>query len=141
MIAAIVLCLAFPSQSHSQCKQFTEVEVMPLLEDYIISGRYNTIKLKEGEEILIFKTMSKGIDYRVIVKCVDSLATNLHFTVKDWEDNLIFDNKDQNFSSVWDYNSTKTQRVKINVEVPQTTENPPLREGCVSVLTGIKPDM
>ena len=96
IITAIILCLmALPSESQAQCKEFSEKEVMPLLGEYIVSGRYNTLKLREGEEILIFKTLSKGIDYRIIVKCVDSLAANLHFTITDWEDNTIYDNQSQ----------------------------------------------
>ena len=140
IIAAIIACLmALPSISQAQCKDFSEKEVMPMLGEYIVSGRYNTLKLREGEEILIFKTLSKGIDYRIIVKCVDSLATNLHFTITDWEDNTIYDNGSQGFT--WDYKSEKTQRIKINVFVPKTTEQPPLKEGCMTVITGIKPDL
>lgn len=138
--AAILICLAtFPSVSSAQCKQFSETEVMPLLGEYIVSGRYNTLKLREGEEILIFKTLSKGIDYRIIVKCVDSLANNVHFTIKDWEDNTIYDNETKTYQ--WDYKSEKTQRIKINVFVPKTSEQQPLKEGCLTVITGIKPDM
>lgn len=114
---------------------------MPLLGDYIISGRYNTLKLREGETILVFKTLSKGINYRIIVKAVDSLATNLHFTVTNWEDETIFDNASTDRGYKWDYLSEKTQRIKINVSVPKTNEKGPLKEGCVTVLTGIKPDM
>lgn len=140
IIAAIIACLmALPSISQAQCKDFSEKEVMPMLGEYIVSGRYNTLKLREGEEILIFKTLSKGIDYRIIVKCVDSLATNLHFTITDWEDNTIYDNGSQGFT--WDYKSEKTQRIKINVFVPKTSEQPPLKEGCMTVITGIKPDL
>jgi hypothetical protein len=142
IITALIICLmTFPSQTQAQCKQFSELEVMPLLGEYIISGRYNTLKLREGEEILIFKTLSKGIDYRILVKCVDSLATNLHFTIKDWEDNTIYDNETNDYNFKWDYKSDKTQRIKINVFVPKTSENSPLKEGCVTVITGIKPDM
>ncbi|MBQ5576287.1 MAG: hypothetical protein IIT37_09605 [Bacteroidales bacterium] len=137
--ATIIFLMALPSGSQAQCKQFSETEVMPLLGEYIVSGRYNTLKLREGEEILIFKTLSKGIDYRIIVKCVDSLAANLHFTITDWEDNTIYDNQSQGYK--WDYKSEKTQRIKINVSVPKTSENPPLKEGCMTVITGIKPDL
>ena len=114
---------------------------MPQLGEYIISGRYNTLKLREGEEILIFKTLSKGIDYRILVRCVDSLANHLHFTIKDWEDNTIYDNEKNNYNYKWDYKSEKTQRIKINVFVPKSSEDSPLKEGCVTVITGIKPDM
>ena len=67
ILAAIIACLmALPSISQAQCKDFSEKEVMPMLGEYIVSGRYNTLKLREGEEILIFKTLSKGINYRII---------------------------------------------------------------------------
>ena len=142
IIAALAICLmTFPADTTAQCKQYAETEVMPLLGEYIISGRYNTLKLREGEEILIFKTLSKGIDYRIIVKGEDSLSSYIHYTIKDWEDNTIYDNDNGNHDYKWDYKSEKTQRIKINVFVPKTSQNPPLREGCVTVLTGIKPDM
>ncbi|MBO7438459.1 MAG: hypothetical protein J6T96_08230 [Bacteroidales bacterium] len=142
IITAFIICLmTFPSQTQAQCKQFSETEVMPQLGEYIISGRYNTLKLREGEEILIFKTLSKGIDYRILVRCVDSLANHLHFTIKDWEDNTIYDNEKNNYNYKWDYKSEKTQRIKINVFVPKSSEDSPLKEGCVTVITGIKPDM
>jgi hypothetical protein len=67
------------------------------------------------------------------------LAANLHFTITDWEDNTIYDNQSQGYK--WDYKSEKTQRIKINVSVPKTSENPPLKEGCMTVITGIKPDL
>ncbi len=141
IIAALMICLTtFATETQAQCKQFSENEVMPLLGEYIISGRYNTLKLREGEEILIFKTLSKGISYRIIVKSVDSLATSLHYTIKDWEDNVIFDNADANNTHKWDYKCDKTQRIKINVFVPKSNEDAPLKEGCITVLTGIKPD-
>ena len=139
--ALVILLTASPADTQAQCKQFSENEVMPLLGEYIISGRYNTLKLREGEEILIFKTLSKGIDYRIIVKCVDSLATSLHYTIVDWEDNILYDNAEHNNSYKWDFKSEKTQRIKINVTVPKSSEQPPLKEGCVTVITGIKPDM
>ena len=139
--ALVILLTASPADTQAQCKQFSENEVMPLLGEYIISGRYKTLKLREGEEILIFKTLSKGIDYRIIVKCVDSLATSLHYTIVDWEDNILYDNAEHNNSYKWDFKSEKTQRIKINVTVPKSSEQPPLKEGCVTVITGIKPDM
>lgn len=140
IVALFIFLMATPSGSLAQCKEFSETEVMPMLGEYIVSGRYNTLKLREGEEILIFKTLSKGIDYRIIVKCVDSLATDLHFTVTDWEDNTIYDNAESK-SDMWDFKCDKTQRIKINVYVPKTSEKPPLKEGCMTVLTGIRPDL
>ena len=68
IFALLTLTALLPSQGKAQCKEFTENEVLPLLEDYVISGRYSAVKLYEGEEILIFKTLSKGISYRFIVK-------------------------------------------------------------------------
>ena len=143
IIAALAICLiTLPSKTQAQCKQFSETEVMPLLGEYIISGRYNTLRLREGEEILIFKTLSKGINYRIVVKCEDSLATNLHYVIKDWEDATLYDNAEHSNSYKWDYSSDKTQRIKINVYVPKSSaDGEPLKEGCVTVLTGIKPDM
>ncbi|MCQ2976021.1 MAG: hypothetical protein MJ211_14565 [Bacteroidales bacterium] len=131
--------LYIPLQSSAQCKEFTEEKVLPLLEDYVISGRYNSIKLYEGEEILIFKTLSKGINYRFVVKGDDEIPKDIEFNVESWEGDKIYSNKSNNFNSIWDFQCNKTQRIKIFVKVPLVSKaNTEPKRGCVTLLCGIK---
>ena len=56
LLFIITLIILIPKLGISQCQQFTMTKAVPLLEEYILSGRYHSIKLQEGEEILILKT-------------------------------------------------------------------------------------
>lgn len=126
------------SEVNAQCKDFTENEALPLLEDYILSGRYNSVKLYEGEEILVFKTLSKGITYRFVVKGSSDLPKNIEFEVRNWNGAVIYSNKDNEYNAVWDFNCDKTQRVKVFVKVPSVNNSKEPQRGCVSLVTGIK---
>lgn len=139
IFALLTLSVSVPLQSKAQCKEFTEAEVLPLLEDYVISGRYSAVKLYEGEEILIFKTLSKGISYRFIIKGDDQLPEQLEFSIEDWDGEKLYNNKSDEYKSVWDYECNKTQRIKIFVKVPLVSkENAEPKRGCVTILSGIK---
>ena len=139
IFALLTLSALLPLQGKAQCKEFTETEVLPLLDDYVISGRYSAIKLYEGEEILIFKTLSKGISYRFIVKGDNELPPNIEYSIEDWDGEKIYNNKSDDLKSVWDYECDKTQRIKIFVKVPAVSkENTEPKRGCVTILSGIK---
>lgn len=132
VIVSAITMLTHPC--NAQCKDFTENTAMPLLGDYIISGRYNTIKLNEGEDLLIFKTFSKGIEYKLVVKAEESLPNGVEFSVETWDGDVIYSSTD---NPVWEYKCQKTQRVKIFVKAPASQNNPP-KSGCVTILSGIK---
>lgn len=139
IFALLTFSALLPTQGKAQCKEFTENEVLPLLEDYVISGRYSAVKLYEGEEILIFKTLSKGISYRFIVKGDSELPPQIEYSIEDWDGEKIYNNKNDDLKSVWDYECDKTQRIKIFIKVPAVTkENAEPKRGCVTILSGIK---
>ena len=138
-ILATALCaaaLSAPLMGFAQCKEFTENKVMSLLDDYFISGKYNTLKLKEGDEIVIFKTVSKGINYRFVVKGDNEFSLPPQFKIESWEGKIVFDNS-ENGEEIWDLPCDKTERIKIIVSVPEDDEDAET-EGCVTVLSGIK---
>lgn len=138
-ILATILCtaaLSAPLAGFAQCKEFTENKVVPLLDDYFISGKYNTLKLKGGDEIVIFKTVSKGINYRFVVKGDKDLPFPPQFKIESWEGKIVFDNSETG-EEIWDHPCDKTERIKIIVTVPEADEDSDT-EGCVTVLSGIK---
>ena len=139
IFALLALSVSLPVVSHAQCKEFTESQVLPLLEDYVISGRYNAVKIYEGEEILIFKTLSKGISYRFVIKGDEQLPSNIEFSLENWDGEKIYTNKSNGYKNVWDYDCDKTQRIKIFVKGPPPAKNSaePNR-GCITILSGIK---
>lgn len=140
IITAITFSLIMlaPLLSKAQCKDFTETKVMPKLEDFIISGRYNTINLYDGEEILIFKTLSKGITYRIVVMGDENLPANMEMKIENWDGENLYQAHNKSNTHVWDYNCDKTQRIKIIVKVPERAAGAQPQKGCVSIIAGIK---
>lgn len=126
----IIVKIAF-----SQCIDFTVKQVVPLLDDFLLTGKYHATTLTEGEEILIYKTINRGITYRFVVGFDKSLPTPKIFIIND-ENKIIFDNKKEETS--FDYLSKKTERIKIIIKIPKTDTPPPKPEGCVSLVIGIK---
>jgi len=137
-IILVILFALSPFFTFAQCKEFTESDAIPLLGDYVLSGRYNSLKLSEGEEILIFKTLSKGINYRFVIAGASELPKNIEFEVFDWDDKEIYKNKSNSYAKTWDYKSTASQRVKIIIRVGKDTDATTTKNGCVALVTGIK---
>ena len=137
-ISLIFFLVLFPIIVKSQCKNFATEQALPLLKDFILSGRMSTHTLKEGEKILIFKTLNKNLVYRFVVISDENLPQP-HFILSDWENNIIYDNANNNYNPIFDYVSTKAQRVKILIEIPKHSKNKDeLKEGCVSLVLGAK---
>ena len=56
-----------------------------------------------------------------------------------WDGEKLYNNKSDEYKSVWDYECNKTQRIKIFVKVPLVSkENAEPKRGCVTILSGIK---
>ncbi len=131
------------SKSMAQCNDFTESEVLPLLSDgndnYIISGKYNSIPLIEGDDMLIFRSLTKGIKYRFIAKADDKILKNVYFVIESWQGDTLYNSSKDGYKNYFDFDNRKlNQRIKIYVKVPNPNNGEPLKTGCVSVVTGIK---
>ena len=133
----ILFLSVFPFLSNAQCREFTEKEAIPMLGDYILSGRYHSLKLTEGEKILIFKTLNRGIIYRFIVIGDKELPENIELKITDWNDKIIYHNVNDNYNKIFDYDNKKTQRIKIFIKVPIINKSDELKRGCVGLVIGI----
>ncbi len=122
----------------AQCRQFTQNEVVPMLDDFILSGRYNSLKMYEGEELLIYKTLTKDITYRFIVKSQADLPNNISMKITTWNDDEIYNNQNDEYNAVFDYENKKTQRVKIFIIVPEAKAEAKEKSGCVGLVIGLK---
>lgn len=130
---------SFLSDLFAQCKEFAEDKVMPMLGDYVISGRYQMQTISEGQEILVNRSLSKGIKYRFVIKGDEALPQNVILNVETQEGVQIYSNVDNNYSSVWDFTCDKTQRVKIWLSVPMDSKSDTEpQKGCISFIVGIK---
>ncbi len=137
-IKIIILTLLFSSSfilSNAQCYKFTVNEVAPLLDDFILNGRYISLPMTEGEQILICKTISKGFTYRFIVKSKPELPDAV-IRITEWNGEEIYNNKNHNLNQIFDYENKETQKVKIYVRIPK--KNKVSKNGCLSLILGLK---
>ncbi len=122
----------------AQCRDFTTKKVVPELKDFLLTGKYHSLKLAEGDEILILKTLNKGLIYRFVVMGEPNISKP-QFILLDWNNKVIFDNQNKNYVDYFDYKCKQTERVKIVIKVPESTDKKHInQEGCVSLVMGIK---
>ncbi len=134
-ILTVIIILFSGIYAFSQCREFTMNKVVPKLDDFLLTGKYHALVLTEGEEILIYKTVNKGINYRFVLGYDESLPTP-EFYIIDENNKIIFNNEKN--KTVFDHKFGKTERIKIIIKVPETDTPPPKPEGCVSFIIGIK---
>ncbi len=139
IIFSILITVLFYNTSFSQCREFTTQEVVSQLDNYILTGKYHYMKLAEGEEILIFKTLNKGLGYRFIIMGQQEIPQP-NFVITDWDNSIIYDSNKEDNKKIFDYVPNSTKRIKILIKVPKTNdkENKGIKEGCVSLVIGIK---
>jgi len=62
---------------------------------------------------------------------------NVEFTLLDNNNNPIFSNIENNYINYWDFVSTSTQQLTLEVKVPKEKSiNDMTQTGCVSILVG-----
>ena len=133
LIAIIILITGF--NAFSQCREFTMNQVVPKLGDFLLTGKYHAMVLTEGEEILIYKTVNQGIQYRFVIGYDQNLPTPEFYIINE-NNKILFNNEKK--KTTFDYKFGKTERIKIIIKVPETDTPPPKPEGCVSLIIGIK---
>lgn len=133
-----IILMAFPNVGNAQCKGFAKkickLELMP----YIHDGNYHAAILTEGEEAELYKTFYSGQEYRIAV-CGSDAFQDVEFKVIDQNRKVIYDNKENNMSRIWDFNLEASQQLKIVVKVPVNhTKTDEITSGCVSIMFGFK---
>lgn len=118
----------------AQCRDFNEPTCKNTLAPYINYGNYISTVLSDGEYAELNMTFFSKTDYRLIICGLDQVK-NLEFRVFDSEHNLLFKNKDKNFTRVWDFKLDESQQLIISIIVPEATASV---SGCVAVMYGLK---
>ncbi|MEA3450423.1 MAG: hypothetical protein U9Q83_00805 [Bacteroidota bacterium] len=138
ILIILSLFILISTSSFSQCRDFTTKKVVPKLDDFLLTGKYHSLILAEGDEILILKTLNKGLKYRFVIMGEDNI-NKPQFILLNWNNKVLFDNKNENFTSIYDYKCNKTERVKIVIKIPESSEKKRIiQEGCVCLVIGIK---
>jgi hypothetical protein len=127
--------------SNAQCKQFTKKYCLPSIEPFTYNGQLNSAVLNEGDIAELLLTFYSGQSYRIMVCNQETLGT-LQFRLLDTERNLIFDNKEYDSVSFWDFKANSTQQLIVQVIVPEMEKRVDMvASGCVSILVGFMEDV
>jgi hypothetical protein len=133
---AIALLTLLPLSVNAQCKGFAKKICKAELTPYIHDGNYHAAILSIGEEAELYKTFYSDTDYRIAV-CGSTNLPDIEFRVIDADRNVLYSNKDKEYSMTWDFRLEASQQLKIFVKVP-TAEGMPeeIDSGCVAIMFG-----
>ncbi|RLD61674.1 MAG: hypothetical protein DRJ01_07495 [Bacteroidetes bacterium] len=134
----IVLCflvlISFSLFSNAQCDVFAKQKKWKeKLSPYTHNGVYVTQKINQGETIELYKTFFSNQDYRILI-CSDNNLPKIEFQILDINRNIIFDNKKNNFSNIWDFYFNTNLQTIVSIHVPKDKNNN--KSGCIAVLIG-----
>jgi hypothetical protein len=136
-LITLVFALIFSSNiASAQCKGFAKKICKLELIPYIHDGNYHAAILTEGEEAELYKTFYSGQDYRLAI-CGSDALPEIEFQVIDAYKNVLYDNSENDYSRVWDFNLEASQQLKITVKVPiKQSESEYPASGCVAIMFG-----
>jgi len=120
----------------TQCRTFAKKVCKLELLPYVHDGIYNATVLSEGETAELYKTFYAGQEYRIVI-CSDENLPPVHFQILDTDRNVLYDNRQDNYSKIWDFKLQTSKQLIISVQV-QTSEEltDHIASGCVAVLVG-----
>jgi hypothetical protein len=132
----VVAALTLPVQA--QCKGFAKNLCKTELTGYTHDGNYHAAILTEGEEAELYKTFYSGQKYRLAV-CGSEILPPVEYQVVDAYKNVLFDNRQHNNVSTWDFTLESSQQLKVVVKVPVSGKKSEYPEsGCVSIMFGFQ---
>jgi len=138
LIPILALLLIASVKVDAQCKAFAKKVCLPELGSYTHDGNYHAAVLVEGEEAELYKTFYSDMDYRVAI-CGEDKLPNIEFRIMDSNKNVLYSNKDNNYSRTWDFKLQSSQQLKLVVKVTsfnQAGDTP--ASGSVSIMFGFK---
>lgn len=136
-LTAIFFSLIISFSAFSQCKMFAKKYCMEKIKPYIYNGQINTLKISEGDMAELNLSFQKDQSYRIYV-CSQGNFERVEFKVVDATNNdMLFYNKNQEFTDIWDFKAQNAQQIIVRVFIPEssTKGNMP-QTGCVSIMVG-----
>jgi hypothetical protein len=140
VLALTFIISLFSYTVSAQCKGFAKKICKLELIPYIHDGNYNAALMSEGEEADMYKTFYSNQQYRLAI-CGSDTAFQVEFKVTDSRGNILYNNREHNFSRIWDFKFETSQQVKITVKVPVSNKkknDSEIVSGCVAILVGFK---
>lgn len=138
IFAIILFAKSSFSQTSASCKNFakTGFEILDTT-IYVHDGRYNALKLSEGDKIDVYKPFYKGRTYKIVVLSEENLP-NLTFKVINIQRQTLYESDNTTNSQSWEYTPEKNENLIITVEIPTPEGTEKLENGCVAVIVGYK---
>jgi len=137
LIILTILALV-PFYGNAQCKSFAKKVCKLELTPYIHDGNFNAAVLTEGEDAELYKTFYAGQNYRIYI-CGSDALPDIEFQVLDVNRNVLYDNRKNDYSRLWDFKLQSSQQLIISLRVKNSEEETDeLISGCVAIMFGIK---
>ncbi len=135
LIALFSLLIAVGTyQTKAQCDTIANYcHINNFTVDYVSDGQNYRALLFGDQEAEFETTFFGGVTYRVGA-CTGFSQGNLIFTVKDLNNNTLFDSMEQQNASYWDFSVENTVTLKISAKL-DALEAP---SGCATILIGFK---
>lgn len=133
-LAAVISGL--PGTANAQCKGFARRICKLDLENFIHDGNYHAAVLTEGEEAELYKTFYSGHNYRIAI-CGSDVLPDIEFKVMDIQRNVLYTNRNNNFSNTWDFRLESSQQLMISLTVLRNNPGEEPASGCVAILFGL----
>ncbi len=124
---------------YAQCKTFAKKNCLPQVQPYTHNGQLNTLTMFAGESAEMEMSFFSGQQYKLLI-CAQGVLGDVNFRILDAERKEIYNNKSNKFSPVYEFKSSSTQNLIIEVNVQKNEESTTgiVESGCVSVLVGFK---
>ena len=132
----VVLLFGLPGKADAQCKGFARQICRTELGSFTHDGNYHAAVLTQGEEAELYKTFYSGQTYRIAICGSDGLS-GIEFTVMDNQRNVLYNNRDKNYKSTWDFRMESSQQLMIVVRVQPAGGGSDPASGCVAILLGL----
>jgi len=119
-------------------QSFCKRDCLPELASYTHDGNYHAAILVEGEEAELYKTFYSDMEYRVAIVGDEKLPA-VEFRILDANKNVLYSNKENNFSKTWDFKLQASQQLKLVVRVSSFNKAGEMpASGCVAIMFGFK---
>ena len=138
LLITAIFVIAQNGYVNAQCKAFAKRDCLPELASYTHDGNYHAAILVEGEEAELYKTFYSDMEYRVAIVGDEKLPA-VEFRILDANKNVLYSNKENNFSKTWDFKLQASQQLKLVVRVSSFNKAGEMpASGCVAIMFGFK---
>ena len=130
------LALYSYSQYDNNCNSFGKTGIEYLnSDDFIHDGHFNTLKLSEGNQMIIIKPFYKGRKYQIVATAKENLP-GIHIIVQQNSSNIYFKTTEAKNKQIYTFLPQKSENLTIILNVAIADIPNPYNSGCVSILVG-----